>query len=396
MLVSPLDPVDVGDRRMVRARVSWEDNKREQRIIYVAVPARHANHLTSESAWALLAALPAAVQFRERRVVLDGEVDPLLLEGLQVLQRYHEHWFGVTPVKIESAGAQDRPPPSPAGTALFMSGGVDSLSSLAVNRTTYPQGHAGSVTQGVHVDLLGPSTLDLVRHDRASRNAPLRAALAQHSVDLIEVVTNIRSLSDYEFHWEWMLRAHGLAFAAVAHAISRRSWRFLVASTYDMKHLTPWGSHPLTDRHLSTRACEIHHHNEQLSRLAKLRLLLDYPSLIESLDVCFYWGRLGQSAVNCGECEKCLRTQIALLVIGYKGPLNNFECKRWNARDVGRIDYLQDEYERVCWTEIADATDSLALRSAIHKLVRRRPGRSTRVTRRIVRSRLRLADKLTR
>jgi hypothetical protein len=44
-----------------------------------------------------------------------------------------------------------------------------------------------------------------------------------------------------------------------------------------------------------------------------LRLLADHPALVDALRVCYQEGAEG---ANCGHCEKCVRTQLELRVLG--------------------------------------------------------------------------------
>src|SRR3954447_15210774 len=126
MIVTPLGSRRTGDYTVLESEVIWEREPGRRNRIYVGVP-REFDHLLSDTAdWALLACLPHASVNRER-ISIEASVDALMLESIPVLQRYYQVWSGLDPVEIRARGPLDRPPSTSGTTALFMSGGVDSL-----------------------------------------------------------------------------------------------------------------------------------------------------------------------------------------------------------------------------------------------------------------------------
>ena len=131
---------------------------------------------------------------------------------------------------------------------------------------------------------------------------------------LIPVYTNLRHLDDDDNVWvEGVL---GAGLAAVAHAFQGRVARALIASSDDvMAGLIPIGSHPLLDPNYSSADVSIVHHGTWMTRMDKVRLLSEWDDGLQHLRTCFDFFRPAVK-VNCGRCEKCLRTMTALLVCG--------------------------------------------------------------------------------
>jgi hypothetical protein len=249
------------------------------------------------------------------------------------------------------------------------------MSSLFRNLQLYPVGHPGRITHAVHVTLNGPSLAELPSA-QLTAHPGLAEVIEQEGITFVPVVTNLRSLDDYEFRVDWMWHAHGAVFAAIAHAFTGAFRRVLLASSYDAEHLTPWGSHPLTDHHFSSTALELVHDGEELTRLDKLRILTGWPKGLDSLDVCYFWRqRASGEAPNCGRCEKCLRTLAGLIAVGVRTDnISTFRERELTATSLGRIMALQDEYERVAWREILGALETAERRpeaKAVKSLLRR-------------------------
>ena len=132
-------------------------------------------------------------------------------------------------------------------------------------------------------------------------------------VDLIPVYTNLRILDPDGSAWpdEWV----GIATASVAHAFSGRISSALIASTLDIKWLVPVGSHPILDQYFSSAGLQIIHDGAHMSRLQKIRLVADWAPALKSVRVCWAGVRVG-GPLNCGRCNKCMRTMLGFLAIG--------------------------------------------------------------------------------
>ena len=83
-----------------------------------------------------------------------------------------------------------------------------------------------------------------------------------------------------------------------------------------MPNLSPWGSHPLVEPSFTTQLCRVHYDELMFSRLDKVRLLLDWPAALAGMRVCNETRAYSAERLNCGVCEKCMRTRLALLALG--------------------------------------------------------------------------------
>jgi hypothetical protein len=105
----------------------------------------------------------------------------------------------------------------------------------------------------------------------------------------------------------------GGALAAVAHAFDTRFTSVSIASDYDIPTQRPHGSHPLVDSNYSSTNLRIRHEGITLSRFQKTELIADWGISLNNLRVCNRYKHYKSGALNCGKCEKCVRTMLALV-----------------------------------------------------------------------------------
>ncbi len=90
-----------------------------------------------------------------------------------------------------------------------------------------------------------------------------------------------------------------------------------------MRHETQ-GSHPWLDHHYSTEAVAVHHAQAAMTRLDKTRLIADWPEGLSVLRPCLAEVPGDVDQMNCGKCEKCIRTMLALLALGKLDTASSF------------------------------------------------------------------------
>jgi len=316
MRISNLKFIHDGNRARVTANVQWEDCDRPGHNIYIETEEAFAKDLSLSPHAFLVGCIIPALHFGERRIFLDAEICPTLREGLETVMALMKEWTKgeYKPLNIEAntrSAVSNLNNHKRAG--LFLSGGMDSLAALRINKKTYPEQHPGSIKDCLLVhgfDIGGVIERGMKYHvfDRAKE--ALSEIAKDANVALIPVYTNIRHLCDERELW--LDRFFGAVLAAVAHAFSSRLNLVYIASSYDIPNLTPCGSHPLLDPAYSSYDLRIIHRDLALSRLEKLRIVADWDVAFQNFRVCL---ANVPDRLNCGKCEKCIRTMIELLAI---------------------------------------------------------------------------------
>jgi hypothetical protein len=246
--------------------------------------------------------LPAMALGEELRI--EGPVSPRLLRGARTAMRLYRTWWSLSPVPITPAsvlpGARRG-----CGTGLFFTAGVDSWYSLLKDITEAGLPGHESITHLIFVNF--EQARDRPYERLLERLCTVARETGKH---LLVIETNVRRLTERTVGWN---EYHGAALASVALALDGILGRCLIASTEDYEHLPPWGSHPLLDPLWSTEGLELIHDGCEVSRVEKAcSVVARSPLAMQTLSVC--WRTLPDH--NCGACDKCLGTMIALELAG--------------------------------------------------------------------------------
>jgi len=300
-------------RSRVSATVIWEGSERPNQEIYFETEAEFGHSLWCHPDAFLIASVFPAAREREKRVLLKEPVCPELRAGLVTIMNLYRHWYGpdYKPVQIEGPSRiSPISAPEPRRAASFLTGGIDSLATLRANRLSFPLEHPGSIKEAILVFGLEVENEEAFEFAKSAVSKVAQAA----GVTLIPVYTNIRSLLDDWVFWysEYM----GAALSAVAHALSRRLSVAYIASDYDIPNIAPHGSHPLVEPNCSSFELRVRYDGITLSRFGKIKLIADWDEALQNIRVCNRFEYYRPDRLNCGECEKCIRTMLGLVAAG--------------------------------------------------------------------------------
>lgn len=307
------------------ATVRWEDADRPVQEIYYEVPAEYGEAVSAGAEAFLTVCVLPAMRAGERRVAVNGEVCPELHEGLQEAMAWIVRWkSGRRAVRLEVDQGCRRDDGVTRVAGSLLSGGVDGLALLRFNHLRYPEGHPRRIELAmVARGLWGVEPVEDADAERRLRRA--EAALAPVTraagITLIPIFTNLQNLSEGDMPF-WQHEYQGAALASFGHVLRRRLNVLSIASTWDVNHLEIWGSHPVLDHNYGSHDLAIRHEMARWSRPAKLRLLADWTAALRVLRVC---NRQPEADLNCGRCEKCLRTMLTLLALGVLDQADTFE-----------------------------------------------------------------------
>ena len=317
MRIENLTQTQSGTTVRIEATVIWEDCDRPQRDIYIQVDEAFAADLTANPHAFLTACVVPAMHHGERRVCIDEPICPELRNGLLTSLGWLSHWYGGQRcVPLIEASNRVRLPQrrNSERAASFLSGGIDSLATLRENRLNFPPEHPRSIKDclmvyGFDIGAIEtrPSEIQIFERSKAL----LAPIVVDAQATLIPVATNIRHLDDtIEF---WIDEFFGASLAAVAHAFDRRLSTMYIASGLDISNVRPHGSNPMLDPNYSSTDLQIRHDGVRHTRLEKVKIVAEWNTALQNLRVCTM---NPPDRINCGECEKCIRTMTELLAVG--------------------------------------------------------------------------------
>lgn len=312
----------VDGRARVAADVVWEDREAPTQTLSMEVRESFAHDLEPSPDALLVALLPLAQWMGERRVRIEGRICCRLRDGLGAAMELFSLWYDrCRPLRMEpSHGFAPTLPRREPRAASFLSGGIDALSLLRSNRLEYPTGHPGFIHDCIL--LFGLNSFDAgADGPKAERLAAFEmhesrmTSFAERAgATLIPIRTNIRAL--YTDFGSWGAVGFGAGIVSTALSMPGRIDRVQLGSAgLGMRH-PPQGSHPWLDHHFSTEAVTVHHAQVPLSRFEKTRIISEWDEALAVVRSCFYEKIPERGQINCGECEKCVRTMLALVALG--------------------------------------------------------------------------------
>ena len=321
MIIRDIAVKVTGDARVTSATIAWEDQNFPGQGLFFEVRDGDSDdtHEGDEScANAFLAAcFPLAAVHGESRVRIEGQVCPMLVEGLYTAHAWWTSWGGMPAAapEIETAarGRRRVSPASPRRAVGFLSGGVDGLHMLMRNRHLYREDDPAYIREALVIH-----GFDIGKRARDSETERYRMVLrrlapvaAEVGLRLIPCRTNLRHLpSKPDF---WASRHNGAALAAVGHAATLGPAILFIGGTHHVTNPFPMGTHFAVDGHFSSQRVTIMHEGSRYFRIDKVRDLASWPAALAALRVCHEAQGI---QANCGRCEKCLRTRLELLVAG--------------------------------------------------------------------------------
>jgi len=248
----------------------------------------------------------------------EGPISQKLLRNLHeaagVYQAYFPKLFRRLPIEIPVEARS----PVQGRWASFYSGGVDSLYTVVEIERRAQAGTSHPLDQlwlvhGFDISLEGEELWERVR-ERLIKS--VEGKLPQR---VVCIRTNLRSFYDPVFPWARL--GFGAAMAGVAKCVAGSVSTVLISSYTTYERLIPHASTPLVDPLWSCEEQEIVHFSCLADRNEKLQTIATRPELLEGLRVCF---RNTGGDYNCGACEKCLRTQVELIIAGLQERSHSF------------------------------------------------------------------------
>jgi hypothetical protein len=333
------------------ATVVWEELQRPPDPLFIDVADASGGEEIPADAF-LLAAFPYACLQRERRLHIDAAACPMLVEGLHTVHAWWRYWeFAPSAMpRIEVARpAAAFPPRQHRRTTAFLSGGVDSLHMLRRNRMLYRRGDVGYIEDAILVhgfDIGKKKSRGAERDYFAAALGRLQPVADELGLRLVTCSTNLRHLPAPE--GAWLYQFHGAALAAMGHAVAARPGLLFLAGTYDVPHMSYWGSHPCIDVNYSSQRLTLVHDGIRFSRLEKVQELVDWPAALDNMRSCTENPR---GKLNCGECEKCIRTRLELLAAGCE-QTRAFGRSAVEPDLVERVIEITNGYQASCFADV--------------------------------------------
>jgi hypothetical protein len=339
---------------------------------------------------ALAVALLTPSMFERESLSIEGTLSQPLVRNLGRAQKILSQWYDyleTVPIAAESGGGGHPDPAS--GVLCCFSAGVDSWYSLLKHDTRI-----------THLLLIRGFDIGL-DNDALWQAALSRAGIVAERMGkrLVTCATNIRDIADKRrsrwgrpFNGDfWGESLHGAALASVALLLQNDIGEVIIPATHNRAQIKPWGSSPLLDHFWSNGRVRILHDGCEAGRTEKVRAIAQCDLALETLRVCYH----DTPDINCGRCEKCLRTILALRTCGALDRAKTFPPNRPLAEMRGLIvprhlrhhyEMLRDEARRTGDTELLETIEVImGERLSMRRMISlaKRAARETRLGRQL-------------
>ena len=331
----------------VCAKVQVETSRHLSRELWFEVNDSNGQYLMASFDPFVVGVLMLAMSLGED-IKINGNLSPKLIYGLKQYQQYFHYWFKdrlqVVDI-VASAGEEMDGDHRQEAVASFFSGGVDSFYTLWSHLPEQERVVANRLTHCVFVHGFDIPINDVRTFDTAFVH--YEKMMERMGIQLIGVRTNLKELLIH-CNVGWGM-THGTALGAVGMLWQGLVGRMYIPSTQKYSVAEPWGSNPVVDPMLSLNQLDFVHHGAHMARLDKITEICHWPVVYDAMRVC--WLR-PNGINNCGRCEKCLRTMMALEIEGTLRCFSTFPSKRvvnwskWKVVDYYEKGYLEELKER--------------------------------------------------
>jgi hypothetical protein len=254
-----------------------------------------------------------------RPVRIHGVASPVLLANLELLSHvWHQRRPDLyQPIRFLADQEQEAAPAGGDDEAIAcFSGGIDSCYTFWRHR----QKLIGRRSRNLRAGILGHGFVDLPLDRPAvfqEAYQRCRRMLDSLGAETLPVATNAARDLPMPGRHPWKT-AHGTAIGAILHLFAGRFRHGLIASSLTYVTIrNNCGTSPLTDPLLSSAGMDIQDDGSEALRLEKLAAIVDWPEAMAHLRVC----NRGLTGGNCGACEKCIRTSVAMRLYRDAPPL---------------------------------------------------------------------------
>lgn len=357
--------------------VSYDSGAPRDETIWFEVPEADAAALNAAGdAW-MASLAPVAAKLHEP-LSIGVPADPLLRENVSEVTRVWRSWYPeLSDVLVDAVPPVSGSPRRGSRTAAFFTGGVDSF----FTALRHGAGEGTPRTLAID-DLIFVHGLDIPLGNEpgfANVRASLQRAADAMQKRLVVAATNLRETRFSEASWSRV--AHGAALAGVAHALGSAYGTVIIASSAGYRDLRFWGSHPLTDPMFTSSRTTVLHDGAAFMRVEKTEYVARSPLAMRHLRVCYR----SEDGGNCGQCNNCYRTMLALETLGALEACATFDRSSLDMDRAGRI-FCQQDFDVRQFGYVLELARRMG-RPDVERAVNRSLRDSARLTRRIARLR---------
>ncbi|MFD2939587.1 hypothetical protein [Flavobacterium notoginsengisoli] len=328
MIIYPLVIIEQKDN--VRIQASFETSK-EKGILWYDFPKEYKEYLVVENSDAfLIGLLPVAMKMGED-LYIKNKISTRLFYNvttylIPALVLSNNDFKGI---KIIPEVLNDENLNIAKAVATGASCGIDSTATIFEHlklKYSYSLNHLTYLDAGSHGQWNGEIAKKTFK-DRVKR---VKSFSSELNLPLVEIKSNIGEILGNDFQ-----KTHSLRNLSCILNLQKMFKTYYYASAYrfdffkiDKNDTSSWDI--LITRFISTESLEFISSMSHLNRIERTKLISEFSPAFHFLDVCT--APDFEDKINCSKCDKCMRTQLTLDVIGKLDNFNSvFNVEKYNA-----------------------------------------------------------------
>ncbi len=229
--------------------------------------------------------------------------------------------------------------------AQLFSGGIDSL---ATYKRRMDEVKYLIFYKGADIRLNRPERLNEVKNY-------VETFTNSQKKESITITTNIHHLHPVS----WLRLSHGCAMIGPVLILSHYIKKLYIASSYSGEYAKKkaHGSNPALVSLISCSDFQAEEDGSELKRTEKVELIHKDARLLKAIRAC---GAHVESGLNCGQCEKCYRTTVALTAFGVDPTKSSFPKEAFSFVNIARFlaKNRLDDGLKVLWCENLELLES--------------------------------------
>lgn len=320
--------LSVNDETIVSANIELENEcPGIPDTLWFKFPKKYKSFLSENMNGFVVCLLPLAMHLREE-IRVEGEVSSRLLYNLKEYQQMLNFWYPreFSIINITANLKEDTPRNKKKAVMCAFSGGVDSFYTLF---THLPQNEPELAYQVSHALFIQGFDQPLEEKNTA-RIDSYKELMEKLGIEFVPLSTNLRNFYflDPPRPLDWDV-CYASPLVGVAMLFENGVSRFyfpgdqVLPAYFDLEDFGKY-SYTLTYFQaplLSTEAFETLYDGAYVPRIEKIKRLSAWEETCDRLSVCW---ETNKGLSNCGTCEKCIRTMVALDLFGALGKYNTF------------------------------------------------------------------------
>jgi len=303
----------------VRVQANYETNI-DKGILWYEFPLEYKNYIDLENLDAFFVGLLLLAMKRGEDLYIKGKISAKLFYNITTYLipalKLSNNEFKF--IKIIPDQLNDKNLNIYRATATGASCGIDSTATIIdhLDLDNYSLNYLTYLNAGSHGQWNG----EIAQKTYVNRLKKIREFSSKLELPLIEITTNIGEILGHDFQ-----KAHSLRNLSCVLNLQTLFKTYYYASAYrfdffklDQNDTSSWDI--LITRFISTESLDFVSSMSQLNRIDRTKKVSEFKLAFDFLDVCTSPDLKGK--INCSQCDKCMRTQLTLDLIG---KLNDFD-----------------------------------------------------------------------